>query len=55
MTDLSVINISDVVYLVNPAGAQNVVNRHSKLLLEYVGLPPILWHDLRHTCAILLP
>jgi integrase len=34
--------------------AQNVVNRHFKPLLRCTGLPPIRWHDLRHTCATLL-
>jgi integrase len=37
-----------------PLYAQNVINRHFKPLLEHVGLPPIRWHDLRHTCATLL-
>jgi integrase len=35
--------------------AQNVVNRHFKLLQRCTGLPDIRWHDLRHTCATLLP
>jgi hypothetical protein len=34
--------------------AQNVVNRHFKPLLRRAGLPEIRWHDLRHTCAMLL-
>jgi integrase len=34
--------------------AQNIVNRHFKPLLKRAGLPPIRWHDLRHTCATLL-
>ena len=34
--------------------AQNIVNRHFKPLLKHAGLPPIRWHDLRHTCATLL-
>lgn len=37
-----------------PLDAQNVVNRHFKPLLSRAGLPPIRWHDLRHTCATLL-
>jgi len=37
-----------------PLDAQNIVNRHFKPLLNRVGLPPIRWHDLRHTCATLL-
>ena len=37
-----------------PLDAQNVVNRCFKPLLERAGLPPIRWHDLRHTCATLL-
>ncbi len=37
-----------------PLDAQNVVNRHFKSLLKHAGLPPIRWHDLRHTCATLL-
>jgi hypothetical protein len=37
-----------------PLDAQNIVNRHFKPLLEHAGLPPIRWHDLRHTCATLL-
>jgi integrase len=31
-----------------------VINRHFKPLLKAAGLPPIRWHDLRHTCATLL-
>ena len=34
--------------------AQNIVNRHFKPLLKHAELPPIRWHDLRHTCAALL-
>jgi integrase len=34
--------------------AQNIVNRHFKPLLKRAGLPPVRWHDLRHTCATLL-
>jgi integrase len=37
-----------------PLDAQNVINRHFKPLLKQAGLPPIRWHDLRHTCATLL-
>jgi integrase len=37
-----------------PLDAQNVVNRSFKPLLERAGLPPIRFHDLRHTCASLL-
>jgi integrase len=37
-----------------PLDAQNIVNRHFKSLLKRAGLPPIRWHDLRHTCATLL-
>jgi integrase len=37
-----------------PQDAQNVINRHFKPLLKHAGLPPIRWHDLRHTCATLL-
>jgi integrase len=33
----------------------NVVNRHFKPLLKRAGLHDIRWHDLRHTCATLLP
>jgi integrase len=34
--------------------AQNVVNRHFKRLLERAVLPPIRFHDLRHSCLSLL-
>ena len=37
-----------------PVDAQNVVNRYYKPLLERAGLPPIRFHDLRHSCLSLL-
>jgi integrase len=37
-----------------PLDAQNIVNRHFKPLLERAGLPPIRFHDLRHSCLSLL-
>lgn len=37
-----------------PLDAQNVVNRHFKPLLKEAGLPPIRFHDLRHSCLSLL-
>ena len=37
-----------------PLEAQNVVNRHFKPLLKLAGLPPIRFHDLRHSCLSLL-
>lgn len=37
-----------------PLDAQNIVNRHYKPLLERAGLPPIRFHDLRHSCLSLL-
>lgn len=37
-----------------PLEAQNVVNRHFKPLLRRAGLPPIRFHDLRHSCLSLL-
>jgi integrase len=37
-----------------PLDAQNVVNRYYKPLLEQAGLPPIRFHDLRHSCLSLL-
>jgi integrase len=37
-----------------PLDAQNIINRHFKPLPERPGLPPIRWHDLRHTYATLL-
>ena len=33
---------------------ENLVKRSFKPLLERAGLPPIRFHDLRHTCATLL-
>lgn len=32
----------------------NLRNRSLKALLKRAGLPPIRFHDLRHTCATLL-
>ena len=37
-----------------PLDAQNIVNRYYKPLLERTGLPPIRFHDLRHSCLSLL-
>ncbi len=37
-----------------PLDAQNIVNRHFKPLLSRAGLPPIRFHDLRHSCLSLL-
>src|SRR5215217_2662393 len=37
-----------------PLEAQNVVNRSFKPLLKRVRLPPIRFHDLRHSCLSLL-
>jgi integrase len=37
-----------------PLDAQNVVNRYYKPLLKRAGLPPIRFHDLRHSCLSLL-
>jgi integrase len=37
-----------------PLDAQNIVNRYFKPLLKQARLPPIRWHDLRHTYATLL-
>jgi integrase len=37
-----------------PLDAQKVVNRYYKPLLERAGLPPIRFHDLRHSCLSLL-
>ena len=48
---------SDLVFATRkgtPLDAQNIINRHFKPLLQRAGLPPIRWHDLRHTCATLL-
>ncbi len=36
-----------------PLDAQNFVSRHFKPLLKRAGLPPIRFHDLRHTCLSL--
>ncbi len=33
-----------------PLDAQNIVDRHLKPLLKRAGLPPVRWHDPRHTC-----
>ena len=38
-------------YSPNPA---NLIDHHSKPILERAGLPPIRFHDLWHTCATLL-
>jgi integrase len=48
---------SDLVFATGkgtPLDAQNIVNRLFKPLLKHADLPPIRWHDLRHTCATLL-
>src|SRR5215217_5206993 len=37
-----------------PIDAQNVVNRYYKPLLKRASLPPIRFHDLRHSCLSLL-
>jgi integrase len=37
-----------------PLEAQNVVNRYYKPLLSRASLPPIRFHDLRHSCLSLL-
>lgn len=37
-----------------PLDAQNVVNGFFKPLLVRAGLPPIRFHDLRHSCLSLL-
>ncbi len=37
-----------------PLDAQNVVNRSFKPLLKRAGLPPVRFHDLRHSCLSLL-
>ena len=37
-----------------PLEAQNLVNRSFKPLLKRAGLPPIRFHDLRHSCLSLL-
>ena len=48
---------SDLVFATRkgtPLEAQNIVSRQFKPLLKRAGLPPVRWHDLRHTCATLL-
>jgi integrase len=37
-----------------PLDARNIINRSFNPLLERARLPPIRFHDLRHTCATLL-
>jgi integrase len=37
-----------------PVSRQDLITRSFKPLLKRAGLPDILFHDLRHTCAILL-
>ncbi|PLS81716.1 MAG: hypothetical protein CYG60_25595 [Actinobacteria bacterium] len=37
-----------------PLDAQNVVNRSYKPLLKAASLPPVRFHDLRHSCLSLL-
>ncbi len=37
-----------------PLDAQNIVNRHYKPLLKRACLPPVRFHDLRHSCLSLL-
>jgi integrase len=37
-----------------PLDAQNIVNRHFKPLLRRAGLPPVRFHDLRHSYLSLL-
>jgi integrase len=37
-----------------PLDAQNKVNPYFKPLVKQARLPPIRWHDLRHTYATLL-
>jgi integrase len=37
-----------------PLDAQNIVNRRYKPLLKRAGLPPVRFHDLRHSCLNLL-
>ena len=37
-----------------PRDARNIINRSFDPLLEKARLPPIRFHDLRHTCATLL-
>ncbi len=38
----------------NPTCGDNLCSRHFRPLLRRAGLPPIRFHDLRHTCATLL-
>ena len=37
-----------------PLNRHNVTQRSFRPLLERAGLPPIRFHDLRHTCATIL-
>lgn len=37
-----------------PLDARNIINRSFNPLLEKAMLPPIRFHDLRHTCATVL-